>query len=113
MAKNGTSATATSEAAAEAVDDGVRSLLARGRTVADHLPEAVDEARSAIGAAQDQLDQLSDRGVIAAVGFTAGLSTGLFLGGAARPVVALSFLPLAFTVRSALTRGVRLSRLVQ
>ncbi len=113
MARNGTSAIEAGDAIAEAADDGVRSLLDRGRSVADHLPVAVDDARSALGAAQDQFDQLSDRGVIAAVGFTAGITTGLFLAGASRLTLAASALPLAFTLRSALTRGVRLSRLVQ
>ena len=112
MTTNGTSATETGESFAGAVDDGVRSLLDRGRSVADHLPDAVDDARSAIDAAQAQLDQLSDRGVIAAVGFTAGITAGLFLGGASRLILAVSILPLAFTMRTAMTRGVRLSRLV-
>ena len=112
MARNGTSATEVGDSIGEAAGEGVHSLLDRGRAVADHLPAAVDDARSALGAAQDQFDQLSDRGVIAAVGFTAGMMTGLFLAGAPRLVLAASALPLAFTVRSALTRGVRLSRLV-
>ena len=110
MAKNGISAD-VSESSSD-IDEGMRSILERGRAVADHLPDAVGEARSALDAAQGQLDLLSDRGVIAAVGFCAGITTGLFLAGAPRAILALSMLPLAVTVRSALTRGVRLSRLV-
>jgi hypothetical protein len=112
MAKNGSSATDERDAVADAVDDGFKALLERGRSVADHVPDAIEEARSAVGAAQSQLDLLSDRGVIAAVGFSAGMTSGLLLAGAPRPVLAISLLPLALTVRAALTRGVRLSRLV-
>jgi len=112
MAKNGSSATDEQEAIADAADDGFRTLLERGRSVADHVPDAIDEARSAVGAAQSQLDLLSDRGVIAAVGFAAGVTSGLLLAGAPRSVLAISILPLALTLRAALTRGVRLSRLV-
>ncbi|MGH2464027.1 MAG: hypothetical protein ACRDGI_01055 [Candidatus Limnocylindrales bacterium] len=110
MAKNGTAADVSEPSAA--MEDGLRSVLDRGRAVADHLPDAVGEARAALDAAQGQLDLLSDRGVIAAVGFAAGVTTGLFLAGAPRAILAVSMLPLAVTVRSALTRGVRLSRLV-
>ena len=110
MAKNGTTAD-LSEPSAD-IEEGMRSMLDRGRAVADHLPDAVAEARSALDAAQGQLDLLSDRGVIAAVGFCAGTTTGLFLAGAPRAILAISMIPLAVTVRSALTRGVRLSRLV-
>jgi hypothetical protein len=110
MAKNGTSAD-VSESSSD-IDEGMRSIIDRGRAVADHLPDAVGEARSALDAAQGQLDLLSDRGVIAAVGFCAGITTGLFLAGAPRAILAVSMLPLGVTVRSALTRGVRLSRLV-
>lgn len=92
--------------------DRLNSLVDHGRSVAGHLPDAIDEARSALGAAQGQMDLLSDRGVIAALGFTLGLTSGLFLAGAPRLVLAASAIPLAITVRSALTRGVRLSRLV-
>ncbi|HEY7937903.1 MAG TPA: hypothetical protein VID26_12345 [Candidatus Limnocylindrales bacterium] len=110
MAKNGTTAD-LSESSSD-VDEGFRTVLERGRSVADHLPDAVAEARSALDAAQGQLDLLSDRGVIAAVGYCAGITTGLFLAGAPRAILAISVVPLAVTVRSALTRGVRLSRLV-
>ena len=112
MAKNGTAATQDHESLAEAADDGFKTLLDRGQSVADHLPDVVDDARSALDAAQGQLDLLSDRGVIAAVGFSAGIAMGLFLAGAPRFILAVSLIPLAVTTRSALTRGVRLSRLV-
>ncbi len=112
MAKTGITTSAERESIADAADEGFKSLLDRGRSVADHLPDAVGDARSALDAAQGQLDLLSDRGVIAAVGFSAGVTTGLFLAGAPRLILAVSIVPLAVTVRSALTRGVRLSRLV-
>lgn len=117
MAKNGTTTTSQLEPISDSVDGGLHSLLGQGRAVADQIPGAVDDARAALNSAQeqlnDQLDELSDRGVIAAVGFTAGMTSGLFLAGAPRVVLALSVLPLAITVRSASTRGVRLSRLVK
>lgn len=117
MARNGTTTTSQLEPIATSVDGGVHSLLDQGRAVADQIPGAVDEARAALNAAQEQLngqlDGLSDRGVIAAAGFAAGVTAGLFLAGAPRVVLAVSVLPLAITVRSALNRGVRLSRLVK
>jgi len=113
MAKNGSSATDEREIVADdAGDDGLRSLLERGRGLADHVPDAIGEARSAVEAANGQLDLLSDRGVIAALGFSAGVTSGLIMAGASRPVLAISLLPLALTVRAALARGVRLSKLV-
>ena len=112
MAKNDIAPTQEREPSAETADDGLKAFLDRGRSVADHLPDVVDDARAALDAAQGQLDLLSDRGVIAAVGFSAGIATGLFLAGAPRFILAVSMIPLAVTVRSALTRGDRLSRLV-
>jgi len=106
MAHNGHAPTAAPAAFADAVDDGIRTLIERGRSAADHLPDAVD-------AAQGQLDLLSDKGVIGAVGFSIGVTTGLFLAGAPRPILAISLVPLAITARAAMTRGVRLSRLVR
>ena len=106
MARNGHAPTEEPAALVDTVDDGIRTLIERGRAAADHLPEAVD-------AAQSQLDLLSDKGVIGAVGFSIGVTTGLFLAGAPRPILAVSMVPLAITVRAALTRGVRLSRLVR
>jgi hypothetical protein len=106
MAKNGSAPTHEATAVGDAVDEGIKTLIERGRAAADHLPDAVD-------AAQSQLDLLSDKGVIGAVGFSIGVTTGLFLAGAPRPILAVSMVPLAITVRAALTRGVRLSRLVR
>ena len=117
MAKNGTTTASQLEPIGTAVEGGMHSLIDQGRAVADQIPGAVDDARAALNAAQDQLndqlDGLSDRGVIAAAGFTAGVTAGLFLAGAPRLILALSVLPVAITVRSALNRGVRLSRLVK
>ena len=106
MAHNGNAPAKESAALGDAVDDGIKTLIERSRAAADHLPEAVD-------AAQSQLDLLSDKGVVGAVGFSLGVTTGLFLAGAPRPILAISIVPLAITVRAALTRGVRLSRLMR
>ncbi len=106
MARNGNAPTQEGPDLGDALDDGIKTLIERGRAAADHLPDAVD-------AAQSQLDLLSDRGVIGAVGFSIGVTTGLFLAGAPRPILAVSLVPLAITVRAALTRGVRFSRLVR
>jgi hypothetical protein len=51
-------------------------------------------------------------GVVAALGFALGLSSGLWLAGAPRVILALSAVPAALTLRSALTRGVRPAGLV-
>ncbi len=95
--------------AASAASGALHSVIDQGRTVAEQLP-SVDDAKAAFNAAQDQLDGLSDRGVIAAVGFSAGVTTGLFLAGAPRLILALSVIPFALTLRSAMGRGIRLSR---
>ena len=84
----------------------------RGRGVADQWPEAVDSARGMIGAAQEQVDELSDQGVIAAAAFSAGVTVGLLFAGAPRFILALALMPTALTVRSALQRGIRPSGLV-
>ncbi len=112
MVKNGSSAIEERDALAEEADDGFKSLLERGRSAVERLPDAVDDARSALDAAEGQLAGLSDRGVIAAVGFSAGISTGLFLAGAPRLILAASIVPVLITVRTALARGVWVSRLV-
>lgn len=106
MARNGHAPAQEASALGAVVDDGIKTLIERSRAAADHLPDAVD-------AAQGQLDLLSDKGVIGAVGFSIGVTTGLFLAGAPRPILALSMVPLAITVRAAMTRGVRLSRLMR
>jgi hypothetical protein len=113
MAKNGSRGTDQAEPGVEdATDTAAASLMERGRAVADQLPDAVDGARGMIEAAQGQIDDLSDQGVIAAVAFSAGVTVGLFLAGAPRLILALALLPTAITVRSAVQRGVRPSRLV-
>ena len=65
-----------------------------------------------MGDAQDHVNQLSDMGVVAALGFALGVSSGLVLAGAPRVILALSAVPVALTLRSAMTRGVRPARLV-
>ncbi len=112
MTKNGTHETDFAEAAATRMDEAARSLLGRGRAVMDQLPDAVEGARGAIGTAQGQVDELSDEGVVAAVAFSAGVTMGLFLAGAPRVILALTLVPTAITLRSALRRGVRPARLV-
>lgn len=107
MAKNGRHTLESPEDAPASVDAVAQTLMDRGRAVADQWPEAVDSARGMIGAAQDQVDELSDQGVIAAVGFSAGVTVGLLLAGAPRFILALALLPTAITVRSAVQRGIR------
>ena len=111
MTKNA-AATIELEPTEEPVDRAVQALREQGRAIAGQVPAAVDTARSAFGAAEDQLDGLSDRGVIAAVGFSVGITAGLFLAGSSRAVLAISAVPIAVTIRSAFRRGVRFSRLV-
>lgn len=88
------------------------ALVARGRAVVDRVPAAADGAREALADAQETVNQLSDMGVVAALGFALGLSSGLWLAGAPRVILALSAVPAALTLRSALTRGVRPAGLV-
>ncbi len=87
------------------------TLANRGRAVLDQIPTVTDNARSALTGAQDQLNGLSDTGVVAASGFALGLSGGLLLGGAPRAILMLSMLPVALTLRSAFGRGLRPARL--
>lgn len=95
-----------------AMGDVVDALVARGRSVVDRAPAVADSAREALADAQDRVNQLSDMGVVAALGFALGLSSGLLLAGAPRVILALSAVPVALTLRSAMTRGVRPARLV-
>jgi hypothetical protein len=104
-----TTANQRTDDAASVASGALHSVIDQGRIVAEQLP-SVDDARTAFNAAQDQLDGLSDRGVTAAAGFSAGVTTGLFLAGAPRLILALSVIPLAVTLRSAMGRGIRLSR---
>lgn len=99
---------------ASATADGIaQTLVDRSRTVADQWPDVVDNARGMVGAAQDQVDDLSDQGVIAAAAFSAGITVGLLLAGAPRFILALALMPTALTVRSAAQRGIRPSGLVK
>lgn len=88
------------------------TLVDRGRAVVDRVPAVADSAREALADAQGQINQLSDLGVVAALGFALGVSSGLLLAGAPRLILALSAVPVALTLRSAMTRGVRPARLV-
>ena len=91
--------------------DLAESIADRGRAVLRHLPSIADGAH-ALSGAQDQVDELSDIGAVAAAGFAVGVTGGLLLAGAPRPIVLLSMIPVALTLRSALARGVRLDRLM-
>ena len=95
------------------LEDSARSLVDRGQTLIGHLPDGVHGARSAVNAASASLEELSDQGVIAAVGLSAGLTIGLLLAGAPRVVLALALVPTAITIRSAMGRGVGPARLVK
>jgi hypothetical protein len=88
------------------------TLVERGRAVLDQVPNVAAGAREALADAQEQVDGLSDLGIVAASGFALGVSTGLLLAGAPRIVVGLSTVLVLVTVRSAMRRGVRPNRLV-
>ena len=66
-----------------------------------------------IEAASGQLDDLSDQGVVAALGLSAGVTIGLFLAGAPRLILALALIPAAIIIRAAMQRDVGPSRLVK
>lgn len=88
------------------------AIVTHGRAVVDRVPAVADSARGALADAQDHVNQLSDMGVVAALGFALGVSSGLLLAGAPRVILALSAVPVALTLRSAMTRKVRPARLV-
>ena len=88
------------------------TLVERGRAVLDQVPAVAAGAREALADAQEEVNGLSDLGIVAASGFALGMSTGLLLAGAPRVVVALSTVFVFLTLRSAMGRGVRPSRLV-
>ena len=113
MAKTRTSDAGQTDRLSERLDDATPSLLERGRLVAGQLPSAVHDARGMIAAASGQLDDLLDQDEIAAVGLSAGVTIGLFLGGAPRVILALALIPATITVRAAMERGVGPSRLVK
>ena len=86
------------------------TLIARGRPVLDRVPGVV---REALDVAQEQVNGLSDVGIVAASGFALGVNTGLLLAGAPRLVVAAcTTIPVLLTFRSAMGRVARPGRLV-
>ena len=90
----------------------VDTLVERGRAVLDRAPDVADSAHDVLSGAQNQVNGLSDMGIIAASGFALGVSTGLLLAGAPRAILILSMIPLALMVRSASARGMRPAALV-
>jgi hypothetical protein len=99
--------------AGNALRDADSATLAdRGRTVLGGVAAAADRAGDALSEAQDHVEGLSDVGVLAVAGFAVGVTTGLLLAGAPRLIIAVSLLPVGLTVRSALSRGMRPSRLL-
>jgi len=112
MAKNTHQTLEPPDETAASADAIAQTLMDRGRAVADQLPDVVDSAREMVGAAQGQVDDLSDQGVLAAAAFSAGIAVGLLLAGAPRIILALALMPTALTVRSAMQRGIRPSGLV-
>jgi len=95
-----------------AIGEVADALVAGGRAVVDRVPAVADSAREALADAQGHVNELSDMGVVGALGFALGVSGGLVLAGAPRVILALSAIPVALTLRSAMTRGVRPARLV-
>jgi len=80
----------------------------------DDVPDGTDTATFAdtlVARGRAVVDRV-DMGVVAALGFALGVSSGLVLAGAPRVILALSAVPVALTLRSAMTRGVRPARLV-
>ena len=88
------------------------TLVDRGRAVLDQYPAVADGARDVFAGAQDQVNGLSDMGIVAASGFALGVSSGLLLAGAPRAILILSMIPVALTLRSAFARGMRPARLL-
>ena len=114
MAKNQTHKTDADDDAPARADMGALAdtLVDRGRAVLDQFPAEADSARDVLAGAQDQVNGLSDMGIIAASGFALGVSTGLLLAGAPRAILILSMIPVALTLRSAFARGMRPARLL-
>jgi len=88
------------------------TLVEGGRAVLDQFPAVADSARDVLAGAQDQVNGLSDMGIVAASGFALGVSSGLLLAGAPRAILILSMIPVALTLRSAFARGMRPARLI-
>lgn len=112
MAKKPASDVTAPEGLLERADQASHSLVERGREVMDQAPAIVEGAGAVVGAAAAQVDELSDQGVMAALGLSSGVLLGLFLAGAPRPILSLALLPIAITARAAMQRGVRVSRLL-
>ena len=121
MAKNRTHKTDVDDVVDDDVDDApdgadigalADTLVDRGRAVLDQFPAVADSARDILAGAQDQVNGLSDMGIIAASGFALGVSSGLLLAGAPRAILVLSMIPVALTLRSAFARGMRPARLL-
>src|SRR5664280_3574676 len=66
------------------------TFVDRGRAVLDQFPAVADGARDVLAGAQDQVNGLSDMGIVAASGFALGVSSGLLLAGAPRAILILS-----------------------
>ncbi len=88
------------------------TLVDRGRAVLDRVPDVADSTYDALAGAQDQVNRLSDMGIIAASGFALGVTSGLLLAGAPRVILILSMIPVGLTLRSAFARGMRPARLI-
>ena len=114
MAKNQTHKTDADDDAPARADMGALAdtLVEGGRAVLDQFPAVADSARDVLAGAQDQVNGLSDMGIIAASGFALGVSTGLLLAGAPRAILILSMIPVALTLRAAFARGMRPARLL-
>lgn len=98
--------------AANTAAGAANTLVDRGRAVLDQVPNVAAGARDALADAQEQVNGLSDVGIVAASGFALGVSSGLLLAGAPRVFVALSASLVFLTFRSAMGRGVRPTTLV-
>src|SRR5664279_3380418 len=88
------------------------TLVDRGRAVLGQFPAVADGARDVLAGAQDQVNGLSDMGIVAASGFALGVSSGLLLAGAPQVILILSMIPAGFTLWSAFARGMRPARLI-
>ena len=116
MAKNQTHRTDADDVLDDGPDgadiDSSPIVVDRGRAVLDQFPAVADSARGVLAGAQDQVNGLSDTGIVAASGFALGVSSGLLLAGAPRAILILSMIPVALTLRSAFARGMRPARLI-
>ncbi len=84
-----------------------QALVARGRSIGERLPGAVDGVCATMDAASDQLEQLSDASVRSVFGLSGGVTSGLFLAGAPRVILGIALIPVAVIGRAAMQRGAR------